>query len=58
MSQKAKKFNKTYTITFSGYSRGWENEPTFMETMIDAMINSTLIALSRYKTLKIKTDIK
>lgn len=54
MSQKQRKFKRTYILQFEGRSRGFKDEPTFMENMIISGINALVGSYrSLFKTLKI-----
>jgi hypothetical protein len=57
MSNKAKPFLVTYYLEFSGRSKGWDTEETFMERMIENTMSATVSALSQFKTLKIKVSV-
>jgi len=54
MSQKTRKFKKTYLIVFEGRSRGVEGELTFMEEMIDNTLGGFIDAFkSFYRGVKV-----
>ena len=53
----SRKFDVTYTLRFTGRSRGQEKEPTFMEEFIDSVIKCFIQVLNSQHP-NVKTEVK
>lgn len=57
MSSPQRKFKFKYEVEFSGWSRGRDDQPTFMEDVITGMLDS-LLKIIKMRHPRIKVDIK